>query len=393
MAIIFVPGIKGTKLVDTYPTDFKVRWSLEDMVVGNIFEDTLDFELKEGLYDVDDTHFFREWDLINHAYERIVERLRKWITPQLYTFPYDWRKPIEFNAIRLKAFIEHVQGKLKADGQESTVSFFTHSMGGLVLRSALGLGRPKPFDGIGRIAFIAPPFRGSCGIPEVLIAGEKNGWFSNEEDFRKLARSFPSIYQMIPSFEKAAIAAKDGRELNLFDIKNWQQNVAQGKEFRKEFLVNAEAFLKGSGANQGGSSDAPILSDRELRRHADQIAVILSVGYGTRYQIRVDTENPKNKNWFNFKDKREDTNGDERVHLKSAAIKGITLAAYEGAASHGVVCRDSTIIKSVSRWLEGKKLLKMKARTPSHSIKRRSKTYFEPWDGKESSFSKHIVKV
>ena len=144
MAIIFVPGIKGSKLVDTYPTDFKVRWSLEDLVVGNIFEDTLDFELKEGLYDVDDTHLFREWELINYAYERIVERLRKWVTPQLYTFPYDWRKPIDFNAKRLNAFIEHVQGKLKANGKEPTVSFFTHSMGGLVLRSALGLRKPKP---------------------------------------------------------------------------------------------------------------------------------------------------------------------------------------------------------------------------------------------------------
>jgi len=218
MAIIFVPGIKGTKLVDTYPTDFKVRWSLEDMVVGNIFEDTLDFELKEGLYDVDDTHLFREWELINHAYERIIERLRKWITPQLYTFPYDWRKPIEWNAKRLNAFIEHVKGKLKASGRDSTVSFFTHSMGGLVLRSALGLRKPKPFEGIGRIAFIAPPFRGSCGIPKVLIAGEKNGWFSDEEDFRKLARSFPSVYQMIPSFENAAVTVKDGKQLNLFHV-------------------------------------------------------------------------------------------------------------------------------------------------------------------------------
>jgi pimeloyl-ACP methyl ester carboxylesterase len=393
MAIIFVPGIKGSKLVDTYPTDFKVRWSLEDLVVGNIFEDTLDFELKEGLYDVDDTHLFREWELINYAYERIVERLRKWVTPQLYTFPYDWRKPIDFNAKRLNAFIEHVQGKLKANGKEPTVSFFTHSMGGLVLRSALGLRKPKPFEGIGRIAFISPPFRGSCGIPKVLIAGEKNGWFSNEEDFRKLARSFPSVYQMIPWFKNAAVAAKDGRELNLFEMKNWQQNVVQSKNFRKEFLINAEAFLKGSGAHQGGSSDAPILSDTELRRHANQIAVILSVGYDTCYQIPVETENARNKNWFDFKNQRQDENGDQRVHLKSAAIQGITLAAYEGAASHGVVCRDSKIIKSVSRWLEGKKLLKMKARTPRHSIKRRSKTYFEPWDGKESSFHKHIVKV
>ncbi len=393
MAIIFVPGIKGTKLVDTYPTDFKVRWSLEDMVVGNIFEDTLDFELKEGLYDVGETHLFREWELMNYAYERIVERLRKWIKSPLYTFPYDWRKPIEWNAKRLHTFIEHVEGKLKASGRDSTVSSVTHSMGGLVLRSALGLRKPNPFKGIGRIAFVAPPFRGSCAIPEVLIAGEKNGWFSDEEDFRKLARSFPSVYQMIPSFEKAAVAVKDGKQLNLFDIRNWQQNVAQGKEFKQEFLVNAETFLKGSGANRRGKSDAPVLSDTALRRHADKIAVILSVGHDTRYQIRVDTQNPRNKNWFDFKDKREDKKGDERVHLKSAAIKGITLAAYEGAASHGVVCRDSTIIKSVCRWLEGNRLLKMRARTARNSIGRPSRTYFGRWDGKEGSFYRHIVKV
>jgi len=36
MAIILVPGIKGTELVDTYPLDWPTRWSLEDMVVGDI---------------------------------------------------------------------------------------------------------------------------------------------------------------------------------------------------------------------------------------------------------------------------------------------------------------------------------------------------------------------
>ena len=208
----------------------------------------------------------------------------------------------------------------------------------------------------------------------MLIAGEKNGWFSDEEDFRKLARSFPSVYQMIPSFDHAAVRVKDGSALDLFNIRNWQHNVAKGKEFKQKFLVNAEVFLKGSGANRRGKSDAPILSDRELRRHADHIAVILSIGYDTRYQIRVVTENRRNRNWFDFKNSREDTNGDERVHLKSAAIQGITLAAYEGAASHGVVCRDSTIIKSVCRWLEGNRLLKMRARTSRNSIQRPSRT-------------------
>jgi len=393
MATLFVPGIKGTQLVDTYPTDFKVRWSLEDMVVGNIFEDPLDFELKEGLYDVKRTQLFREWELIDLAYKRMIERLRSWVEPELYTFPYDWRKPIEMNARRLSTLIDHIQGKLRSDGQEPRVHFVTHSMGGLVLRSALGLRKPRPFEGIGRIVCIAPPFRGSCDIPKVLIAGEKNGWLSNEEDFRKLARSFPSIYQMIPSFPKAAVSQQDKSDLDLFDIDNWQQNVAEKDSLQKPFLVNAEAFLKGSGATRGGTSDAPILTDTELRRHSDDILILLSVGYDTPYQIPVDTENLHNRNWFDFKNQLTDKQGDERVHLKSAAIRGITLAAYEGATSHGLVCRDSTIIKSASLWLQDRKIVKMKPRKPLHSVTRPGKDYFEPWDGREASFSRHIVKT
>lgn len=45
--IIFVLGIKGSKLADVYPTDFDGRWRPEDFVVGTIFEDPLDCELVE----------------------------------------------------------------------------------------------------------------------------------------------------------------------------------------------------------------------------------------------------------------------------------------------------------------------------------------------------------
>jgi hypothetical protein len=265
-------------------------------------------------------------------------------------------------------------------------------MGGLLLRSALGLRKPNPFEGIGRIVFIAPPFRGSCDIPKVLIAGEKNGWLSDQEDFRKLARSFPSVYQLIPAFPKAAVD-ESGNELDLFDFKNWQANVAQKGKLNETFLANAEAFRRGTQATQGGASDAPMLPDDELRQHADDTLVLMSVGYPTVYQIPVLTQNPPNRNWFDFEHALSDLRGDERVHLRSAAIEGIPLAAYRGADSHGTVCRDYLIIRSAATWLKGQRLFKMKPRTAKDSVARRAKSYFEPWDGQKDSLDGHIVDL
>lgn len=88
-----------------------------------------------------------------------------------------------------------------------------------MLRSALGLCDTDPLEHVSRIVFIAPPFRGSCAIPEVLMKGQKNGWLSDEKNFRKLARGFPSVYQLIPSYDGAAVD-EDEATLDLFDVDN-----------------------------------------------------------------------------------------------------------------------------------------------------------------------------
>ncbi len=36
MAIVLIPGIKGSELVDSYLLSWPRRWSMEDMVVGDI---------------------------------------------------------------------------------------------------------------------------------------------------------------------------------------------------------------------------------------------------------------------------------------------------------------------------------------------------------------------
>lgn len=392
MAIILVPGIKGSKLADTYPPNFDVRWSLEDLVVGDLFEDPLDFELRDGLYDAHDQHVFREWELINFAYKPMIHKLRQWVDKRLYLFPYDWRLPIEVNADRLNDFIDHIKGKLAHRGNED-VNFVAHSMGGLLLRSALGLRRPRPFDGIGRIVFVAPPFRGACETTRILIAGEKYGWLGNSEDFRKLARGFQSVYQLLPSYRDALVDINDGGQLDVFDQQCWQANVLKAPTFRPDFLAHAEAFVKAGRARHGGTSDAPMLSERALRTHAEKVLIILSTGHQTLRQVQVDCANGPNPNWFDFKAAKSDELGDGRVHLRSVAVRDITLAAYKGAKVHGMACRDETIINSTSMWLQQGRLIKMQPRTARDSVRRRKRKtdYFAPWDGRSGSLGSHVV--
>lgn len=392
MATILVPGIKGSKLADTYPPDFRVRWSLEDMVTGDLFEDPLDFELRDGLYDVSDRHVFREWELMNAAYRPMIHRLRKWVDERLYLFPYDWRLPIERNAVRLNDFVDHIAGKLAYRGAEE-INFVAHSMGGLLLRSALGLRKPAPFRGIGRIIFVAPPFRGTCETARVLIAGEKHGWLGNSQDFRKLARGFPSVYQLLPSFKSALVNSDTGKNLNVFDAGCWQRNVVNAPTFRSDFLANAEAFIKAGSAQQGGHSDAPMLSEASLRRHASKILILMSAGHETLRRVPVECKNRRNPNWFDFDSASIDDLGDGRVHMRSAAIRGITFAAYHGAKLHGLTCRDEMIINSVAMWLQEGRLVKLQPRTSKDPVRRRLKaaSFFSPWDGRITSLSDHVL--
>ena len=119
MPIVFVPGIKGSELADTYPVNFQVRWSLEDVIIGDIFEEEEDFLLRDGLYD-QVLHLFREWKPIRLAYGRLVRRLREH-DPHSYVFPYDWRRSIESSAKRLVEFAEHISAKHSRLGELASI--------------------------------------------------------------------------------------------------------------------------------------------------------------------------------------------------------------------------------------------------------------------------------
>lgn len=392
MAIILIPGIKGSELVDSYPLDWPTRWSLEDMNVGDIIESPLDLALLEGRFDGAEAHRLQPSRPLRYAYGEMVGKLRAWRAPEaLYTFTYDWRRSIEHAAAKLVEFCAEVEGRLAALKRKEPLQFVTHSMGGLVLRSALTLRNARdPFAGIGRIVFIAPPFKGSVGSVQMLVAGEKDGWFGSDEDYRRIARGFPSVYALTPSYAGAALDER-GAEVDLFRAANWQANVRDGSEFRADFLANAEALVRARKAQFGGTSSAPLLSDSTLASNADNVLVLQSAGFNTPRQLPVLTRNAKNPNWCDFANQIIDKLGDGRVHLMSSAVKGVPLAAYTNAPDHGRVCRDDRVINTVSLFLEGKKALRMTPRGPEDSAERRGRRYFEPWDGDAASLAEAIV--
>ncbi|MFQ5409806.1 MAG: hypothetical protein ACE5FI_15460, partial [Anaerolineales bacterium] len=121
MPIILVPGIKASKLIDTYPTGYEVRWSAEDIAFGDLFESPLDFELLEGRYD-SGRHLFREYEVIAYPYGRLIHFLRREVDPQTYVFTYDWRKRIEDSAHKLNELIEEVLGKAEGVIKEAEVA-------------------------------------------------------------------------------------------------------------------------------------------------------------------------------------------------------------------------------------------------------------------------------
>lgn len=392
MTTVLIPGIKGSELTDSYPLDWPVRWSLEDMVFGDAFENPLDFALLDGRYEASDGHRMLPSRPIRYAYGEMVGKLRAWKPDEaLHVFTYDWRRPVEHAAHKLAEFCEELSGRQRRLRRRATLNFVAHSMGGLVLRSMLGLRGRDAFADVARIVFIAPPFRGSLAAVQMLVAGERDGWFGTDEDYRKIARSFPSVYQMTPHYADSCID-EDSRSVDLFDAANWQTNVRDGDGgFAARFVADAEAFARGHAARHGGGSTAPMLDDAALAANAENILVLQGCGVPTPVQLTVQRANRANPNWFDFAGARKDNLGDGRVHLRSAAVPGLTLAAYAGALDHGRVCRDSRIINTVSLWLEGKRALKLVPRGPEHPAVRRSRSYFGAWDGDVGTLTGHVV--
>lgn len=131
------------------------------------------------------------------TYLKIALTLRREV--DLYEFPYDWRRPIEWNADLLHNCLERW-----ADGQpERQFTLVGHSMGGIVSRAYLALHPRAAEQRVARVIMHGSPQFGAAQTIENLFEGNQMMRLASlvnaANDTRRLLLNLPSVYQLLPA--------------------------------------------------------------------------------------------------------------------------------------------------------------------------------------------------
>ncbi|MFW5734415.1 MAG: esterase/lipase family protein, partial [Oceanidesulfovibrio sp.] len=321
--IVLVPGIKGTKLVQTNRVDHDVIFSGLQMQ----FESVMDLELTPAFnkrhYDRRPDTIIKPGELESVAYGEFIEEASE-ETP-LFIFNYDWRLSLATNGARLRTFLEYLANKgkainkvLKIDKRHEPVDFsgfniVTHSMGNFIARNYL---KNHGFDLVDRVCFVAPPFRGSLSLAEVVVTGQ--GLLSTTQaKIRKIIRTFPGALELLPHKPGYETASRfdDGADHDFFTLDHWQDNVSdQRKEWGKKFKDTLEAASHAV-ANELIELDTLPPSERK------RILVIARHGGETMQAVTVRRQARNAWNYMDFKHGCRARFGDEEVaHISSCCF-------------------------------------------------------------------------
>ncbi|HST85548.1 MAG TPA: hypothetical protein VLL08_27665 [Kineosporiaceae bacterium] len=118
----------------------------------------------------------------------------------LLLFPYDWRLSNRYNGRELGKKIEWALDRWREQGGEYTdakVCFVCHSMGGLVARWYISQGGAEVTR---KLITLGAPYRGAARAVDQLINGVHKKLGPLSVDLTDLAKSLPSLYQLLPSY-------------------------------------------------------------------------------------------------------------------------------------------------------------------------------------------------
>jgi pimeloyl-ACP methyl ester carboxylesterase len=131
-------------------------------------------------------------------------------------WPFDWRKDISRSGADLAQAVA---------GAARPVDLVCHSMGGLVARAAVK--QLENQDKIGRIVMLGTPNYGSFAPVRAIRASHEmvvkvarlDAWHDAKDLSQKVFRTFPGLYQMLPSPQKFRPAGFD-----IFSAESWPQS-------------------------------------------------------------------------------------------------------------------------------------------------------------------------
>jgi pimeloyl-ACP methyl ester carboxylesterase len=155
-----------------------------------------------------------------------------------YEFPYDWRRPVEFNGDLLQEYLERW-----ADGDaEKQFTLVAHSMGGLVSRAYMGRHIEDAEKRIKRLIMLGTPHFGLAGAVENVIMGNNMtaiaGKLNSANDLISVVRNLPSIYQGLPAPPELFPSERDYPvNWDIYDAASWQI-----KGIRQDLLDGGRRF-------------------------------------------------------------------------------------------------------------------------------------------------------
>lgn len=318
---IIIPGIQGSALQNTYPLSPATTWSTLT-IIGEKFTapdfDSLALDDSAGA-DRNELVVTRPSQLLAVAYAPLASALQGRLGVPAYLFPYDWRYSIAQSAQALVQFVNRLKVKSMPTvlGWDGLFDFAVHSMGGLVLRAFLDAWQrasaaPIP---VGQICFIATPHLGSVDAAVALITGE-TPMFGGHKELRKLARTFPAVYELLPRFLPAPIV-RAGTALDIFDVNNWQKNTVDpdvgnsGFDVEQVHLTAAKRVL----------TTLPLPGDAPFKiAPTDQLVIFGNKPNSVLVSVEVGAAPDC---WYDF-DNASKGSGDDVVPVQSAQLAGVS---------------------------------------------------------------------
>jgi Lecithin:cholesterol acyltransferase len=182
------------------------------------------------------------------GYGRLAGRLKERFTltqatdeqaGNLLEFPYDWRLSNQLNAQRLSQAVIPILERWRRATKNPTAKliFICHSMGGLVARYFLEVLGARELTR--KLITIGTPYQGSINALDALVNGLFLGFGPIGVSVDKLVRSFPSVHQLLPTYD--CLDVGDGKlgDLSGADLPNVKQNdVAEAFAFHSQ-IANA----------------------------------------------------------------------------------------------------------------------------------------------------------
>ncbi|MFG3510554.1 esterase/lipase family protein [Streptomyces sp. NPDC047821] len=344
--LLFVPGVMGSILAST---GLGGIWWLDVRSRGRI--DSLALA-PDGH---SDTHpaFKIEPVAVDASYEGFLFAAERRGGVHPLAFPYDWRKPLHISADRLR---DTVLARRTGDRRHPPVDIVAHSMGGLVVRTAL-MRHPGLWDHVGRIVFLGTPHYGATAIGGYLknhLWGRDRlvllGKYLSRDTFRSLA----GVLHLLPAPAGVypASSAKDGAfhdhpctNFDPYDAAAWHLKLDPARQLRLQALLDAAA-------RHHHDLHAWHCSLGQDRR--DRMAVIAGTGFKTLFRLaydkragflwqhmdRVTTRIPHHP----------DRDGDGRVPLASARLPWVGETRYVNG-EHGSLPNLPAVQEDVWRFL------------------------------------------